>query len=214
MADHRPDGVIIRISPRRSGRRSASLRPSVSVVRVDRKVTRALQARTRRPAALGLLTVRLVRSQDAEAFRRVAGEFFAEHDVLVAPVLPHGPLRVRSWSQRSWTANVVGALVNTAGLPDAWNFAGLPAMCLHATQHPMAGLPIGVQLVGAPGSERLLLGVGNRPASESAGVARGQDRPGCEPGAGEPPATSKDHTSLLTPTGACGAPPSAWSIER
>lgn len=116
-----------------------------------------LQSRTRRHAALGRLTARLVRPQDAEAFRRVVEEFFADHDVLVTPVLPNGPLPAHTWSQRSWAANTVSALVNTAGFPGAWNFAGLPVVCLPAGRHPVTGLPIGVQLVGRPGSEQLLL---------------------------------------------------------
>jgi amidase len=32
-------------------------------------------------------------------------------------------------------------------------------VCLPTGLHPVTGLPIGVQLVGRPGSERLLLGV-------------------------------------------------------
>jgi amidase len=133
--------------------------PGVAGVAGDSAGPGALQVRTRRHAALGRRVARLVRPQDAEAFRQVAGRFFAEHDVLVTPVLPNGPLPAAAWSGRSWTANTVSALVNTAGFPGAWNLAGLPAVCLPAGRHSVTGLPIGVQLVGAPGSERLLLGV-------------------------------------------------------
>jgi hypothetical protein len=96
--------------------------------------------------------------------RYVAGEFFTEHDVLVAPVLPHGPLRVCSWSQRFWTANVVGVLVNTAGFPAPGPSPGRLAVRLPAAQYPIT----------RPGST----GGGidwrrDRPASESTGVGVG-----------------------------------------
>ena len=47
----------------------------------------------------------------------------------------------------------------TGGFAAAWNLAGFPALSLPAGTHPRTGLPIGVQLAGPPGSERLLLGV-------------------------------------------------------
>ena len=41
-----------------------------------------------------------------------------------------------------------------------WNYTGFPAMCLPAGPSKATGLPVGVQLIGRPGSDRKLLRIG------------------------------------------------------
>jgi amidase len=48
--------------------------------------------------------------------------------------------------------------VRLAGFTGLWNLAGYPAMSVPAGRHP-SGLPIGVQLVAAPGGEARLLAI-------------------------------------------------------
>lgn len=48
--------------------------------------------------------------------------------------------------------------VRLAGFTGLWNLAGFPALSVPAGRHPN-GVPLGVQLVAAPGNEALLLGV-------------------------------------------------------
>jgi amidase len=120
---------------------------------------RDLEPRTRRHAALGRVTRRAVLPLHAASWRERALEFFARYQVLVTPVLATGPLPARAWSERSWAANVVASVLSTGGFTAAWNLAGLPAVAVPAGVHPRTGLPIGVQLVGGPGSEPLLLAI-------------------------------------------------------
>jgi amidase len=118
-----------------------------------------LEPRTRRHAAVGHLAHRLVRPAQADAWRDQALRFFSRYDVLVTPVLATRPLRAERWSERSWAANVVANVLCTGGFPAAWNLAGFPAVAVPGGVDPRTGLRVGVQLVGPPGSERLLLGV-------------------------------------------------------
>jgi amidase len=119
----------------------------------------APERRTRGHAALGRGARHLVRPGHAASWRRQALELFAGHDVLVTPLLARGPLRAGPWSEHSWPANVAAGVLSTGGFAAAWNLAGFPALTVPGGVHPRSGLPIGVQLAGPPGSERLLLGV-------------------------------------------------------
>src|SRR5262249_47608544 len=80
-----------------------------------------------------------------------AGRF----DVLVTPALATVPPPAISWSTRSWGANML-ANVRYAPYAAPWNFAGFPAVVVPVGVRD-DGLPVAVQLVGAPGSEFLLL---------------------------------------------------------
>jgi amidase len=118
-----------------------------------------LQRRSRAHIRAGALVQRagLVRPDTARDWTRRAEEFFAEHDVLVTPTLATLPPRTHRWHERSWLGNVVPS-VRLAGFTGLWNLAGYPALSVPAGRHPN-GLPLGVQLVAAPGKEALLLGV-------------------------------------------------------
>ena len=122
---------------------------------------RSLQPRTRRHAALGRTAYRRgwVREADREAFRAQVVEFFSHgpFDLLVTPVLAGRPPAAVAWSDRSWRANIT-ANARYAPYAAPWNLAGLPAIAV-PTGVRTDGLPAGVQLVGPPGAEDLLLAV-------------------------------------------------------
>jgi amidase len=117
------------------------------------------EPRARWHAAAGRRARPAIRAADAIAWRERALELFGTYDVLVTPVLAGGPLRAVPWAARSWPANVAASVLSTGGFAAAWNLAGFPAISVPGGVHPRTGLPIGVQLAGPPGSERLLLGV-------------------------------------------------------
>ncbi|MBX6355075.1 MAG: amidase [Micromonosporaceae bacterium] len=121
----------------------------------------ALQPRTRRHVKLGAWAWRrgYVREEDRAAFRDQSVAFFRDgsFDLLLTPALATAPPPAVAWSGRSWRANL---LTNIRYAPYAapWNIAGLPAVVVPVGTRP-DGLPLGVQLVGQPGSELLLLAV-------------------------------------------------------
>jgi amidase len=118
---------------------------------------RALEARTRHQAAIGRVVNRLglVRERDAEQWRAMQGAFFASHDLLLTPSLARTAVEADGWSRRGWFRNAWSA-VRFAPFAGAWNYAGFPALTVPAGLHP-DGLPLGVQLVAAPGGEGMLL---------------------------------------------------------
>jgi amidase len=121
---------------------------------VDRS---GLQPRSRTHARLGRLVrlARLIQPRTAERFRAGMATFFDDVDVLLTPVTTGPPLPARPWHERSWAANVT-ANARWAPWTAAWNLAGLPALVLPAGARP-EGLPLAVQLVGPPDTERRLL---------------------------------------------------------
>lgn len=119
----------------------------------------ALQPRTRAHVRVGEEVRRrgLVRDRTVDMWRERAAEFFAEHDVLVTPMLATLPPKARRWHRFPWPANVLPS-ISVAGFAGLWNLAGYPAVTVPAGRHPN-GLPMGVQLVAAEGREDLLLRV-------------------------------------------------------
>ncbi|MGK5675285.1 amidase [Micromonospora sp. URMC 106] len=122
---------------------------------------RGLQRRSRRHVALGEWAQRrgYVRETDRAAWRERSIGFFADHsiDLLLTPALATVPPAAEGWSGRSWRANML-ASIRYAPFAAPWNIAGLPALVVPVGRRP-DGLPVGVQLIGPPGSELLLLGV-------------------------------------------------------
>ena len=130
----------------------------VQVAGLDR---RTLQPRTRRHAALGGWAQRrgYVREADRAAWRQRSIDFFADNsvDLLLTPALAAAPPPADGWAARSWRANLLTS-IRYAPYAGPWNIAGLPSLVVPVGLRP-DGLPVGVQLVGPPGSELLLLGV-------------------------------------------------------
>lgn len=92
-----------------------------------------------------------------EAWRARAEEFFAGVDVLLTPTLAQPPLKAIEWNRTGWPRTLV-ANARYAPFAAPWNIAGWPAMSVPAGLDD-AGRPLGVQLVGRPGTERTLLGL-------------------------------------------------------
>jgi amidase len=118
-----------------------------------------LQRRTLWHARAGWLVarLRLVRDAQRQRWRATAEAFFRDHDLLITPTVAGPPPVEEGWQRRGFLANVISDM-RWAPFPGAWNFAGYPAASVPAAMHP-SGTPIGVQLVGKPGSESILLSV-------------------------------------------------------
>ena len=118
-----------------------------------------LQPRTRRHVALGEWAWRrgYVREPDRQRWRDLCLAFFDTYDALLMPALAAAPPAAVAWADRSWQANLL-ANVRYAPYAAPWNIAGLPAIVVPVGARP-EGLPVAAQLVGPPGSERLLLAI-------------------------------------------------------
>ena len=85
----------------------------------------------------------------------VMTELFADVDVLLTPTVPLLPVAAGSIARRS-LLGTLPSMLPRAAMTGPWNACGFPAVSV-----PMGmsddGLPIGIQLVGAPGSDKLLL---------------------------------------------------------
>jgi len=90
-----------------------------------------------------------------DRWRARAEEFFADTDVLLTPTLAQPPIKAKAWSRGGWLATVQ-ANARYAPFAAPWNMAGWPAMTVPAGLDS-SGRPLGVQLVGRPGSEATLL---------------------------------------------------------
>jgi amidase len=132
---------------------------AAEAARADGRDRRGLQRRSRWHARLGGLAERRgwVREIDRERWRQRSIDFFTDNsvDLLLTPALAATPPPALSWSARSWRANLT-TCVRYAPYSAPWNIAGLPAIVVPVGLRPDK-LPVGVQLVGPPGSELLLL---------------------------------------------------------
>jgi amidase len=117
------------------------------------------QLRTVRHAAVGRRLRGRLRASDVAAWQAAALEFMTGRDLLLLPTTAAAPLPALEWSRRSWWANVVASLRYSGGFCGPWNLAGWPAVNVPAGIDPATRTPIGVQLVGRPGDEGLLVAV-------------------------------------------------------
>jgi len=92
-------------------------------------------------------------SRDGQRLRN----WLAGRDLLITPVLAQDPPAVGTWSGRNWIVTTLG-VARWMGYTAQWNLAGCPAVAVPVGRSP-AGMPIGLQLVGLPGSEEKLLAV-------------------------------------------------------
>jgi amidase len=113
------------------------------------------RTRTHLRAAYVVRRAGLVRQRAKRDWTARAEAFFAEHDVLITPMLATMPPKSRRWSDKAWLANAWPSIRLTAFL-GPWDLAGYPAISIPAGRHP-SGLPIGAQLVAPPGGETRLL---------------------------------------------------------
>jgi Asp-tRNA(Asn)/Glu-tRNA(Gln) amidotransferase A subunit family amidase len=88
-----------------------------------------------------------------ERLRAQLAELIGERGVAVCPVFPVTALR------QGWTVRTLA--VATLSSFTTWvNLAGLPALAVPVGRSARTGLPVGVQVVGVPGSEATLLAAG------------------------------------------------------
>jgi amidase len=120
---------------------------------------RATEPRTRTLARMGRLVparaVGWARRRGDRLRSEMSGRFFADVDVLVTPTMPMLPVRAGSVADRSLAATL-GPMLPRAAYTSPWNACGLPALSAPVGMTD-DGVPVGVQLVGPPGSEALLL---------------------------------------------------------
>jgi aspartyl-tRNA(Asn)/glutamyl-tRNA(Gln) amidotransferase subunit A len=118
----------------------------------DQKQIAGLKAGLEITAANYLKAMR-IRSQIQQAFRTL----FTQVDVLLAPARP-GPASKVSEPLDAPSGRTLPKDQGMRALVPASNAAGLPALCLPCGF--AEGLPVGIQLVGRPFSENLLLSLG------------------------------------------------------
>ena len=98
-------------------------------------------------------------------------------DLLVTPTLAKPPIAIGALAPGPGEP-ALQMLLNSAGwvpFTPAWNVTGQPAVSVPLNQSP-DGLPIGVQLVGPPAGEELLLSVAAQLESARPWAARRPER--------------------------------------
>ncbi|HVL84468.1 MAG TPA: amidase family protein [Pseudonocardia sp.] len=122
----------------------------------------ALERRTAVIARKGRRVLRLggPGQRAAQRWRAAALAWFdaGGHDVLVTPAVAGPPFAAGSMQGRGYSVTLLRSAARVPYTPP-WNLAGLPAVVAPVL---VAGLPVGVQLVGRPGSERRLLAAAAR----------------------------------------------------
>jgi amidase len=119
----------------------------------------ALEPKTRAMARRGRQLRRRARPVTGDAFARRMAHWFTDRDVLLMPTLSRGPVSLGAWKRRGWFATALSSGRWICTTP--WNVAGVPALSVPFGTDP-DGLPIGLQLVAAPGAEGRLLAVAAR----------------------------------------------------
>ncbi len=117
-----------------------------------------LEPLTRTHLRAGKLVLRRQPPDDAEVARQraVFARIFADHDLLLQPTLAQPPPATREF-RTGWLRSLLRMSSFTPFTP-GWNLAQYPSMSLPAGL-AADGLPIGVMLGGATGSEELMLSV-------------------------------------------------------
>ena len=119
-----------------------------------------LQPRTRRHVKLGKRALQRgwVKQRDTVRLEADARAFFADHDILLTPMLARSAPRAAQWHRRSWLRNIWSNL-QYAPFAAPWNMIGWPAASVPAGVDANTGMPTAVQLVAPPNGEAQILGV-------------------------------------------------------
>jgi amidase len=126
-----------------------------------------LESRTRGFSRLGRLLPdalfeRARRAESADAAR--VNSIFADHDVLITPVMGGTALPVRRWEGQGALRTVL-EMSRFYPYCVPWNHLGNPAMSVPAG-FAADGMPLAVQLIGRPGDEATLLSLASQLESE------------------------------------------------
>lgn len=123
---------------------------------------KATEGRTRTLARMGRAlpdrTVAWGRRTGEEFGQSVLEQLFSDVDVLVTPTVPLLPVKAGSVADRS-LVRTLPSMLPRAAMTGPWNACGFPALSLPVGTS-REGLPIGVQVVGPPGSDATLLALG------------------------------------------------------
>lgn len=119
-----------------------------------------LQRRTLRHVKLGKRAIKKgwVKQRDTERLEADARAFFADHDILLTPMLARSAPHAEQWHRRSWLRNIWSNL-QYAPYAAPWNMVGWPAASVPAGMDANTGMPTAVQIVAPPNGESLILGV-------------------------------------------------------
>ena len=104
-------------------------------------------------------------------FEAEADAWFAQHPVAVCPAAPEVAPPLRG----AWSETIDGVPTRPGGKLTLATYAsalGLPAVCVPVVRAEASGLPVGVQLIGARGSERTLLALASELESALGGWLR------------------------------------------
>ncbi|MBW3602346.1 MAG: amidase [Actinobacteria bacterium] len=126
--------------------------------RVDQVGSARVEPRTRDAARFGRALGR--RPPSPRTDERVRARFrrwFSDYDVLLTPALARPPIPVGAYEGRGFVATLLGS-TRFVPFTAPWNLTGFPAASVPAAPLP-GDIPAGVQIVAAPGGERLLLSV-------------------------------------------------------
>ena len=117
------------------------------------------EGRTRAMARWGrwLRALGPTRHAQADPEARRLRQWFDLWDVVITPAVAYAPPRVGRWENHGWLATAIG-VARWIGFSPLWNLAGCPAATVPVDRY-RDGLPVAVQIVAAPGQERLLLSV-------------------------------------------------------
>ncbi|GAA2968364.1 amidase family protein [Actinokineospora diospyrosa] len=117
-----------------------------------------LEARTRHIASIGARVpdrvLQWARDAEADLHARMEG-FTSRHDVILQPAWTRNPPEIGLYRTANLLTTWLGVTTRIPYFP-TWNVLGYPVAALPVGQDNR-GLPVGVQLIGQPGAERLLL---------------------------------------------------------
>jgi amidase len=119
-----------------------------------------LQRRTRGLARMGRVVRRRLgaaQEQQARHAERI-GRLFDDFDVLLMPVSSQQPVSAGRWEGRGAVTTLLD-LGRVYPFTGVWNYVGFPSLSIPGGLS-RDGRPIGMQLVGRPGSEATLLALG------------------------------------------------------
>ena len=117
------------------------------------------ETRTRAMARWGRWLRRLgpVRRAQTYPAARHLRQWFDLWDVVITPALAYAPPLIGRWQNHGWLATAIG-VSRWIGFSPLWNLAGCPSATVPVDRY-RDGLPVAVQIVVAPGQERVLLEV-------------------------------------------------------
>jgi amidase len=118
-----------------------------------------LQRRTRGFARMGRLFPRSVverARRDAAAHAERINRIFDHVDVLVTPTTGRPPVGAAEWEGMSAARTLLG-MADAYPYTGIWNHTGQPACSVPAPTPADGGLPLGVQLIGRPNDEAMLI---------------------------------------------------------